>query len=403
MSILSLPLVPAVQSSRFGLVSPGSTFVSPLTGQTQTLERPGARWQASYTLPPLKRANAAVWQSFLLQLRGSAGRFYGYDPDALSPRGVALQSSTDTRNEIRNGDAVGAVNGLIGSGGLAPTNWIFGAANGLTRQIVSSGSSNGVSYVDIRFSGVPTANFASLSFDGSTQVVVNEGEVWSGSFSYQLVAGSNANISALNLRFEQFNASGGTALQSYYHAQTLADATLRRATGTRTLSDTTPDSTRLRLSLHLSLTIGAVVDVTLRLGNVQLEKQAAPTLYIPTRTEARSRSSGARVEGNGQNGTQLATWNWQPDTVALLRAGDYVAFDTAAGRALHMVVSDASSDATGRAVLALEPPLRTAPPDNAALILTRAAAVMGLIEGSVQWEADAQGTYRLSFAAEERF
>jgi len=82
MTILSLPGSPAFASSQFGLVSNTQTFISPLSGQSQSIERPGARWRADYTLPPMKRAQAAAWQALLLQLRGGAGRFYGYDPDA---------------------------------------------------------------------------------------------------------------------------------------------------------------------------------------------------------------------------------------------------------------------------------------------------------------------------------
>jgi hypothetical protein len=38
------------------------------------------------------RATAAAWQAFTAQCRGMAGRFYGFDPDAKTPRGTALGS-----------------------------------------------------------------------------------------------------------------------------------------------------------------------------------------------------------------------------------------------------------------------------------------------------------------------
>ncbi len=89
MTILSLPASPAFKTSKFGLRSNTQTFTSPLSGSVQTLEMPGARWTASYVLPPMKRDTAAAWQAFFVRLRGQAGRFYGYDPDSRAPRGVA--------------------------------------------------------------------------------------------------------------------------------------------------------------------------------------------------------------------------------------------------------------------------------------------------------------------------
>lgn len=90
MATLSFPSSPTgFRSHRFSLMSNTITFTSPLSGTVQTLEFPGAKWGGVYTLPPMKRATAASWQSFFAQLRGAAGRFYGFDPGAKTPRGVA--------------------------------------------------------------------------------------------------------------------------------------------------------------------------------------------------------------------------------------------------------------------------------------------------------------------------
>jgi len=220
MPILTMPATPAFAASRFGLVSNTQSFANPLTGQVQTLERPGARWQASYTLPPMRRAQAAAWQSFLLQLRGGAGRFYGYDPDARNPRGSALAISTSSRNELRNGNAVGAVAGVVGSGGVIPTGWVLSSANGLTRTIVGSGVEAGFNYVEIRFAGTPTAN-ASLAFDNSNSIVCAEGESWTGSFYYRQTAGSLANITAVQHYMGQLQANGSILSNTYSSALTV--------------------------------------------------------------------------------------------------------------------------------------------------------------------------------------
>lgn len=88
MATLTMPSTSGLVSSRFGLLSNTQTFESPLTRTVQTLELVGARWRGDYVLAPMLRAAASEWQSFLVSLQGRAGRFYGFDPDAKTPRGT---------------------------------------------------------------------------------------------------------------------------------------------------------------------------------------------------------------------------------------------------------------------------------------------------------------------------
>ncbi len=87
MPTLTMPATPGFRSARFALRANTQSFVSPLNRAVQTLELPGALWLASFELPPMKRSLAAQWQAFLVDLMGSSGRFYGFDPDGRSPRG----------------------------------------------------------------------------------------------------------------------------------------------------------------------------------------------------------------------------------------------------------------------------------------------------------------------------
>lgn len=88
---IALPTVPGFNfvSSRFGLETNTQTFTSPFTKAVQRVALGGARWTASYSLPSMFRDQASVWQAFFLQLEGAANTFYGYDPDAVKPRGQA--------------------------------------------------------------------------------------------------------------------------------------------------------------------------------------------------------------------------------------------------------------------------------------------------------------------------
>ena len=62
---------------------------SPFTKQQQVFQWPGEGWMLDVSLPPMKRAAAEKWWSFLVSLRGQLGTFYAGDDQATTPQGVA--------------------------------------------------------------------------------------------------------------------------------------------------------------------------------------------------------------------------------------------------------------------------------------------------------------------------
>lgn len=74
--------------SNFALRSNTTVFRSPFNGSAQTLERPGALWEASLTIPRLTREKARILFAFLAQLRGQSGRFRLWDHSHPAPLGV---------------------------------------------------------------------------------------------------------------------------------------------------------------------------------------------------------------------------------------------------------------------------------------------------------------------------
>lgn len=86
MTTYSMPTT-GFSSASFGLRSNTQVFQSPLSGAQQVVELVGARWYATYTLPPLNAADAGQWISFLTKLRGQANTFYGYDPARTTAQG----------------------------------------------------------------------------------------------------------------------------------------------------------------------------------------------------------------------------------------------------------------------------------------------------------------------------
>lgn len=79
-----------VARAEWGLRSNTQSFRSPLSGATQTLELPGARWYARLDLPELTPEEWRLMAAFCVGLRGQAGRFYLWDHSHPAPAGSAL-------------------------------------------------------------------------------------------------------------------------------------------------------------------------------------------------------------------------------------------------------------------------------------------------------------------------
>ena len=86
---LSLPTVTGIRNIEFRAKNAVAYSQSPFTFAGQAHAYSGEIWEADITLPPMKRAAAEVWLSFLISLRGSYNKFYLGDPDGKTARGTA--------------------------------------------------------------------------------------------------------------------------------------------------------------------------------------------------------------------------------------------------------------------------------------------------------------------------
>lgn len=85
---LTMPATPSFARASFKLTSNITLFESPLTKTEQVLERAGARWEAVYTLPAMRRgAETAAWTAFFVSMRGRFGTFLAFDPHNAVARG----------------------------------------------------------------------------------------------------------------------------------------------------------------------------------------------------------------------------------------------------------------------------------------------------------------------------
>ena len=172
------------------------------------------------------------------------------------------------QNAIRNNTMVGAVLGVIGSGGALPTNWGGGAA-GLTREIVGIGSENGVDYIDIKHSGTANTTFTQIQFEGSTVAAALSGQTWTISAWYKMVS-SVLPPTAVQIQFDERTAGGSVAAQGAT-TQTVT-STLTRFSATRTLTAGT--TAFIQPVTNMSLVNGASYDFTIRIGLPQMEQSA---------------------------------------------------------------------------------------------------------------------------------
>jgi hypothetical protein len=86
---LSLPTTAGIMRVRLVANDVVGVSQSPFTAVQQVYRYTGQFWEADITLPPMKRADAEYWISFLLKLNGPFGTFLMGDPNGATARGAA--------------------------------------------------------------------------------------------------------------------------------------------------------------------------------------------------------------------------------------------------------------------------------------------------------------------------
>ena len=85
---LSLPTTIGIESIEIRAVNAVATSQSPFTYKQQIVAHQGQRWEATVTIPPLRRDLMAPWKATLTALKGQQGTFLLGDPDYATPQGT---------------------------------------------------------------------------------------------------------------------------------------------------------------------------------------------------------------------------------------------------------------------------------------------------------------------------
>jgi hypothetical protein len=238
------------------------------------------------------RASNATYFDANGTLQTAANDAPRFDHSGGSSLGLLIEESRT--NSLRNSQAGGSTNGVIGSGGALPTNWASASTAAAAYEIIGTGTEAGLTYIDIKISGTNSTGSAAnpaIGFEVGTQIVAAQNQTWTSSLYVSMVAGSTSGVASFELNIVERDSSGNvlgnngttftpTATRSRFsHTRTMASASTGRVTD------------RIRLTVN----DGQTYNLTLRIAAPQLEQGAFPTSYIPTTTAAATRSADSAV------------------------------------------------------------------------------------------------------------
>jgi len=185
-----------------------------------------------------------------------------------------------------------------------PTNY---GVSGITGTVVGIGTENGLSYVDIRFSGTASGANTQVQLETTTAITASNGQTWTQSVYLKLINTSTPPTD-YNMRLREgtaagvFVADGITAISP--------TTSLQRFTYTRT--NTGALTERIQPILLFNQVAGNTYDYTIRIAQPQMELGAYVTTPIftsgATATRVADSFSRSNIYTNGLISASGGTW-----------------------------------------------------------------------------------------------
>lgn len=222
----------------------------------------------------------------------SANLWTSVSADTLRRTDKGLRIEESRTNSIRNNAMQGATVGVIGSGGVLPTNLVISNTGGLSREVTGFGTDSGVDYLDLRLFGTTSGTALNIAFEGGTQIAAVQNQTWSLAGNTSIVGGTLANITTIRyLIIENSNVGAVLSSSSLVFTPTTAAFSGQR----RSLSYTFPTATAAFAfpRFDLLFSAGVAINITLRIGWPQMELGAGSTSPIRTTSATVARSADA--------------------------------------------------------------------------------------------------------------
>lgn len=131
------------------------------------------------------------------------------------------------------------------------------------------------------------------------------------------------------------------------------------------------------------------------------------TFFLGDPANATPRGSAATapgsplVKGANQTGDELIIDGIPTSGSDYLKAGDYIQLGSGVDSRLHKVLEDVPIDGSGEATLNLWPQVRTAPLDNAGVVVEGAQGAFRLSANETSWDINNATIYGITFGAVE--
>ena len=91
---LNTPTTIGIESIELRARNAVAVSQSPFTYKQQVVAHQGQTWEASVSIPSVRRDLAADWKAMLVALKGPVGTFLLGDPDYATPRGTVSGTPT---------------------------------------------------------------------------------------------------------------------------------------------------------------------------------------------------------------------------------------------------------------------------------------------------------------------